>query len=265
MFQVWIGLGGFLVGTIPIWFMKSKNGKMIGFIVALAFGVVCFGISPYFYSTYLGWQFEHEIKKQALFALISRHYPTEYSDYIKTAKQHLKKDQPTLIANDSAQLVNKIFYQSLGQASDDYVVLYLKATLDLYHYLNSQDPRAVVKLENGSDKIEYDLNALYQNQDFQNKLALLLDTKRFVIEAASQSKTPLNEKQAAPLLQGVLTDLGNKFGEGLVRSTFTDNQIPANTAAQIIIEFYTHILGTGKENAGNIMRYIAYLKAKSQA
>ncbi len=180
-----------------IWSHDRRIGGVVG-------GGGIFGdLKNLYLPRFLGWQFEHEIKRQPLFALISQHYPAEFQDYINKVQLNLRtNDNPALVAAYSSQLVNSVFYKSLAHAPDDYVALYLKSTIDLYHYLNSQDPKAVIKLENGNNAIEYDLNALYENKDFQNRLTHLLDTKRYVIEAAF--KNPVSTPTAAvaePLLK----------------------------------------------------------------
>src|SRR5262245_44917773 len=153
--------------------MKSKT-KILSVVAVLAIGALG-AFYPYLSCEYLGWQFEHELKKQPLFALIAKSYPKEFAIYLGKVKKDLKENHDNLIPNHSAQLVNKIFYHSLQQAPDDYIELYLKATLDLYHYLKGQDPRAVVKMENPENNLNYDLNALYEKQDFQSRLTHLLD------------------------------------------------------------------------------------------
>ncbi len=265
LFNVCIGIAAAALSAIPVFFMKTKSGRLIGFIVALGIGAVFVGISnAYFYPEYLGWNFEREIKKQPLFSLIAQTNPDIFNQYIKDVKKNLReKEDPNLVSAYSANMVNKIFYQSLSHAPDDYIVLYLKATLELYHHLNGVDPRGVIKLENGSSDIGVDLNSIFEKKDFQALLNHLLDTKRYVIEASSKTPTaPPTDKQAEPLLQGVMTTLANKFGGDVVRSVFTNpKQIPANVGAQVIIEFYTQILALGPENAGMVMRFVSNLKS----
>ncbi|MBS0287374.1 MAG: hypothetical protein JSR17_08765 [Proteobacteria bacterium] len=266
MFNVLIALFIALIAALPLFWMKTKASRTIGALVALGIGAVGFGVSKtYLYPEYLGWQFEHEIKKQALFTLISQNYPAEFKEYVKKVKQNLRtNDDPNLVSAYSTQLVNNIFYKSLANTPDDYVGLYLKSTIDLYRYLNGQDPRAVIKLENGDNAIEYDIGALYETKDFQKRLNHLLDTKRYVIEAAIKNPTPPPQAtQAEPLLKGVMSELAQKYGDNAVRAAFTaPKTIPPNVGAQIIIEFYTSILSAGPENAGIIMRYIASLKGQ---
>jgi hypothetical protein len=234
--------------------------------VGVGLGIsACYFSNAYIYPNYVSWRFENELKKQPLFEMIAKNNPQQFAAFMKKVNGALQDKQSNAqIALYSAEFVNSIFYQQLVHASDDYIVLYLKATLDLYHYLNGIDPRAVVKLENGSNAIDFDLNALWdQDKGFRGLLAHLLDTKRYLIEAGM--KTPVEKQdadKAEALLKGVLTDLVSKYGEEVVRGSFspTATMLPPNLCAQVIIEFYAKILGTGNENAGIIMRHIAYLK-----
>ncbi len=260
-------LAALIVG-LPIIWMKSNATKTIGSLVALGVGAMVFGLSNiYVYPEYRAWQFEYEIKKQPLFGLISQNYPAEFQAYLQQVKSSLETDEdPSKIAQYTSEMVNNIFYKSLAHAPDEYVSLYLKSTIDLYHYLNSQDPKAVLKLENGDTANDYDLNKLYENKDFQNRLSHLLDSKRFVIESSIKTPvTPPTATVADPLLKGVMVGLDEKYGEKVVKEVFTHSkEVAANVGAQVIIEFYVNILGSGKENAGQIMRFIANLKDEPQ-
>lgn len=269
LFNVLVVLGVGIAACIPLFFIKTRMGRTIVLIVALACAVVGYGVSnAYLYPNYLGWRFEQELKKQPLFNIINQYYPQEFAQFIHDVKQSIiKKEDVRKITALSAQLVNKIFYQSLRQAPDDYIALYLKATLDLYHYLNGQDPRAVVALENGDNASSGSITGFYEKKDFQSLLNHLLDTKRYVIEAGAKTPiAPPTDAQAEPLLKAILTDLSNKYTESVVHGAFSPGQtlVPPNIAAQIVIEFYADILGAGRENAGLIMRHIADLKERSR-
>lgn len=264
MFNIAVAVLAVVLFAIPVLWVKPKRSRVVVLLVALAGGAVGYGLSKvYFYPEYLGWQFERELKKQPLFTLISQKYPIEFQHYIQVVRKNLRDNgNLNVVAASSAELVNSIFYRSLATAPDDYVTLYLKSTLELYHYLNGQDPKAVIKLENGSPEIEFDLSNLYDNKDFQNRLNHLLDTKRYVIEASIKTPVaPPSANVAEPLFKTVMSDLGQKYGDDNVRLAFTNPKaIAPNLGAQIIIGFYTGVLSQGAENAGTIMRFIASLK-----
>jgi hypothetical protein len=267
MFNLLIGVL-FAISVGIVWMVLKLGSKRAAFAsIVASFFVATYLSNAYLYPEYLGWRFESDIKQQPLFSLIEKHHPNEYNAFLKKVKQSFRIDpSQDMVSIYSAELINNVFYQHLETTPNDYIDLYLKATIDLYRHLNGLDPRAVVNLENGNGSIKFDINALWEDKDFRALLNHLLDTKRHVIEASINTPQPSpNPQQAEQLLKEVLTSLENKYGEKTVRSVFTAQfkDIPVNQVAQIIIEFYTDILGQGKDNAGTVIRYIASLKAKA--
>lgn len=268
-FSVIIGISVAVLIALTMFFTAKKSRRWIILIVAIVLGIAGSRFSEkYLYPDYIGWRFETELKKQPLFDLIAKNHPKEFAQFIQKVKEELRKKQDSsAVSMNSAQFVNAIFYQHLQHAPDDYIVLYLKATVDLYHHLNGLDPRAVVKLENGNSAIDFDLNTLWEDKNFRALLSHLLDTKRYVIEAGIKTpQAPPEEAKGEALLQGVINDLVAKYGDGIVAKVFssTDTSVPPNVGAQVIIEFYSNILNAGKENAGMIMRHIGHIKAKAE-
>ena len=268
-FNVLVGIGIAVVAALPVFWIRSKPKRLIALVIALVLGMGGAKLSNQFrYPEYLSWRFEEELKKQPLFDMIAKNHPKEFARFIQKVKQTLRENEDTaLVSSYSAEFVNSIFYQHLQHAPDDNIVLYLKATIDLYQHLNGKDPRAVVKLESANNTIAFDLNTLWEDKDFRALLSHLLDTKRYVIEAGIKSPhQPEDGAKADALLQGVLNELVAKYGDSVVTNVFssTDTTVPPNVGAQVIIQFYSNILGTGKENAGMIMRHIARIKAQKE-
>lgn len=270
LFNSLVGLAIGVVIAIPLFFAKDKWLKITLLLAALASTVVGSILSEnYLYPTYLGWEFERSIQKQPLFKLIAKHHSEEYAKFLVKVKASLHKDPNiNIISTYSAELMNHIFYQHLQDAPDEAIFLYLKATVDLYRYLYTVDPRAVVKFENNDSPINVDLNALWQDKTFQVLLNHVLETKELVIEGSLNNPvTKNNENKPGANLEGVVDDLVRKFGGSVVRMVFSTVQasLPAEIAVPVIMDFYAAILSSGKENAGHIMRQIAKEKIKALA
>lgn len=266
VFNIGVGVAIAVFAITPLFFIKNRWGRYLVFLGALGCGYVGAQIcESMIYPQYLAWRFDSDIKKQPLFALIAKTHPQEFKQYVDKVQQTIREQgDVNVVPALSAQLVNSIFYQHLQHAPDENILLYLKATLDLYHYLNGQEPRAVVKIENDDKTIPVNLNVFWSDKKFQALLNHLLDTKRYVIVTGIE--TPVaspTSKEAKPLLQGVLNTLNHKYGEKVIQEVFSSqNSVPANVGAQAIIEFYTEILKSGKENAGVLMRHMAHMKAE---
>lgn len=258
---------GILVGAVVMLLLLWVHHKYAKILIPLlAIGCAAGAVQlsdEYLYPSYLGWQFEREIMKQPLFNLIAQAHPQEFQAYLQKIKQIIKKGQTQTIPAYSAQLLNQIFFTHLQHAPDENVMLYLRATVDLYQYLYTKDPRAVVKLEN-NDPTNYDFKEIFADKMFQSLLNHLLDTKRFLIENAIKSPQPIpSASQGEPLLQLVLDQLTQKYGENTVHLLFTPgSEMPPSIQAKLFIEFYSDISNLGKERSGVLMRYIGSLRAQ---
>ncbi|HRE31815.1 MAG TPA: hypothetical protein PLD88_07575, partial [Candidatus Berkiella sp.] len=136
--------------------------------------------------------------------------------------------------------------------------------LELYRYLFNQDPQAVLAMEHGQATAG-NFSAIWADNNFQTLLNHLLQVKMKVIETSIDSPVaPPSPIEAAQLLQGILKEMSEKYGEDLVKQMFTRGQgpVPANIIAPLIIDFYARIGMQGPEKAGVMMRYIASLKVK---
>jgi hypothetical protein len=255
-----------LIVITPIFFVKNKWAQFAVVIFAITAAAITNELSDhYLYPAYLGWNFEQDIKKQPLFNLIEKTNPQEYNQFIIKVKKSLrKKEDLNLIAIYSSQLMDRIFYQHLQHAPDESIFLNLKATLDLYRYLNTQNPQVIIKFESGSTSTPIDFNTLWEDKTFQMLLNHLLETKRLIIETAIKTPVTTPEPNATTLMDAVLNQLTVKFGEEFMRLVFSQTlvNVPPNMAANLIISFYSEIVASGKENAGIIMRHIAQIKTK---
>lgn len=264
-----IGVGVGAIAIIPAFFVNSKWIRSIVVVTALSMALVTVQLSTaYLYPYYLSWQFEHQLKAYPLFELIAEKHPKEFAQFITKVRYNLRENHDaSLISVYSTELVNAIFFQHLKSAPDDAINQYLKATIELYHYLYTQDPRAVIKLEKGDETVPFDFNTLMEDKTFQVLLNNLLEAKKEVIEASIKSPVAVpTEEISAPLLQKVLNELASKYGENIVKLMYIPPQanVPPGVIAQLFIHFYTGIVGAGKENAGLMMRHIASLKEESQ-
>ena len=76
LFNAAVGLvvGGLFV--LPFFVVKKKWAKAIVLVGAIGGAVIGTELSDaYLYPQYLGWEFERDIKKQKLFALVAKHHP----------------------------------------------------------------------------------------------------------------------------------------------------------------------------------------------
>jgi len=268
LFNMFIGLVLGIILLIPYFFIRTKWLKHVFIVLALVgVGVGTKLSQSYLYPYYLGWEFEHDIKKEPLFSLVAKEYPKEFAEFIQKVKKGLH-NQASLqeVSVYSSQLMNKIFYQHLQTAPDEVAYLYLKSTIELYRYLYTKDPSAVVLLELGAKEQMNPLQKIWDDKTFKLLFNNLLETKKLLIEDSIQSPAKLPDSQtASPLLDKVVQDLAKKFGEKNVRAAFSNqaHALPAQLVAPIIIGFYSEILAQGKEPAATIMRYIAVLKSKT--
>ncbi len=269
----WINtLIGVIVGAlimVPAFFINKRWLKITLAIIAVVCALGAAELSKrYVYPHVLGWQFEREIVKHPLFGLIAKNHPQEFAVFVGQVKQGLLSGQPeSVMSSYSTQLMGRIFYQHLQTAPNEAILQYLGAVLELYRFLYTQDPRAVLRMEYGQATTG-DLSAIWEDKNFKVLLNHLLQLKTKVIEASIATPVaPPSQAEAGSLLQGVLQDMAQKYGEDLVKQMFSPEQsaTPANIIAPLIIDFYARIGMQGPEKAGIMMRYIASLKVKGLA
>jgi|GEM_PF-3602146 len=266
----WINtLIGILIGiavVTPAYFVAKRWQKVSIALVAVVCALGASELSKqYLYPHLLGWQFERQIKQVPLFSLIAKQHPEQFAEFVNHVRQGILEKQPEAkLAAYSSQLMERVFYQHLQTAPDEVVMRYLGAILELYRYLQSQDPRAVLRMEYGQSATG-DFSAIWDAPEFKQLLGQLLEVKKKVIEesVASPVTIPISA-QAMPLLQAQLQEMSQKYGEEMVKEIFNRKQgtIPANLIAPLVMDFYARIGAQGKENAGIIMRYIASQKVK---
>lgn len=260
-------VAGCFGGTVlfALFFVQSEPLKKAVQGLAVGGALLGFWLSSHLiYPRYQGWEFERSLRAEPLFGLIAKTHPQAFAAFLDQAKvqlYHAKEGAaPASVTQFSQNLVNVIFRQHLQHAPDENIRLYLKATLDLYHHLNGQDPIAVVKLETGDEKIPYNLNNLWNDKSFRALLLHLLDTKKFLIEAALKNPVAQGFDSETPkAIQGVQQALEDQYGTVVVRGAFKPGSTVApGVAAKVIIDFYTAILDQGNEQSARMMRYIAH-------
>jgi len=239
--------------------------KRLGIVIAILIVIVG---ATLLYPSYRGWRFEQEVKRQPLFQLIEKAHPKEFNVFLTKAKADLKeKGNTSAIPLYAAELMDRIFYRHLQYASDDLIFAYLQATINLYRYLNTQDPCAVIKLEDPKSNVSIDLNDLWKDKLFKALLNQLLEAKKKIIETTlTAAASPSNVGQT--WIDQILSGLSQKFGEAVVKSLFSyasTSTDSAEKAASLIIDFYVGIAGMGKEKAGEAMRYMASVREKDHA
>jgi hypothetical protein len=257
-----------LVGVFflsPLLFVKRTWLKVLIMVVALAaIGVAIPLTQQYLYPHYAAYRFEKDLQQQPLFQIIAKNHPKEYADFINTVKQNYEKNEGNKTATLAANLVNRIFLQYLQKAPNEYVGLYLKATIAFYDYLYSVDPSSVIHFEQGNPLINSGkMQEILEKEEFKNLLSRLLESKRYLIEATLKSSMPIpKEEEAKPLLNVVLQKLIDQYGEKAVATMFSKGGNPDESieSSKLIISFYKQIQGEGEEKAGIMMRYLATLK-----
>ncbi len=262
-----IGILAGMIIIIPAFFV-IKRWQKISIAVLAAMGAL--GVAEisrqYFYPYVLGWQFERQIYKVPLFTMVAKQHPEQYASFINQIKQGiLHKESEAQLAGYSTLLMERVFYQHLQTAPNEAVMRYLGAMLELYRYLHTQDPRAVLRMEYGQSA-KGDFSEIWEQPHFKKLLAQLLEAKKQVIEASIASPQPIpSQSEAEPLLQAQLQEMSQKYGEQMVKEIFNRQQgaIPANLIAPLVMDFYARMGAQGKEKAGIMMRYIASRKVKA--
>lgn len=268
-FSVIIGL---LIGTIvfiPIFFIKQKSTRVLIAIITILMVFLGAIVSQrYLYPHYLLWRFEKVLATQPVFILIAQNHPEEYKKYLNEIQSGFKRSADIdLVSSATAGLLNKIFNEHLEKAPNGPIDLYLKSTIELYRYLYTKMPQAIVMMETGRPANNVDLAQLSQDLTFETLLSHLLDSKKLIIQDSIKSPVnTLNSTDANGRLEKIYESLSQKFGPEIIRNVFipSDVPVPPRISSLVILEFYSEILATGKENAGEIMRYIGSKNYKAQ-
>lgn len=268
-FNVIIGLIAGTLALVPIFFVKRSSTKTLIAIIALLVAFMVGLLSQrYLYPQYLLWRFEKVLATQPVFILISQNHPEEYQKYLNNIKSGFKKKEDiNVVSSATAELLNRIFNEHLEKAPNDPIDLYLKSTIELYRYLYTKMPQAIVMMETGRLTSNVDLTTLTQDLTFETLLSHLLDSKKLIIQ--DSIKSPVNTVSATDAntkLEKIYDNLSQKFGPEIIRNVFIPSEVPVppRVSSLVILEFYSEILATGKENAGEIMRYIGSKNYKAE-
>jgi hypothetical protein len=261
LFNMTIGIIGGAIAVIPLFFVSRNWAKGLIAIFAITIAFLSNALSQeYLYPQYLLWRFEKEINSQPIFILIAENHPKEYKEYIQNIQKSFKKtDDIAVVTNYTAALLNRIFNEHLEKAPNDPIDLYLKSTVELYNYLYTKMPQAIVVMETGSRGQSVDFKELTQDLTFETLLNRLLDTKKLIIQDSIKSPVKdFNHDNAKQALEKIYDNLSQKFGAEIIRNVFIPSEapVPPRVSSLVILEFYGEIIATGKDTAGDIMRYI---------
>lgn len=246
---------------------KMSKLKIIVAVSALIVGTIGYFLSShYLYPRYLLWRFEKSLHQQPVFILIEKNHPKEFQTYMEKINKSFKKSEDIVaITSYTAELLNQVFSEHLKKSPNDPIILYLQSTIELYQYLLSKMPEAVAMIETGKNISSVDLEQLEQDLAFQSYLTRLLEAKKLIIQDSIKSPVTQNDNDKAKAeLEKIYDNLSAKFGAEIIRHVFVPSEmvIPPKISAIVIIAFYSEILATGKETAGDIMRYIGSMGAK---
>jgi hypothetical protein len=247
--------------------MASLQGrwlKMSVGIAAISLGVVAMMLSQhYLYPRYLFWRFENTIQQQPVFMLIQQYHPKEYEAYISTVKESFQESENMeVVSSHTANLLNEIFSQHLEKAPNAPIDLYLKSTVELFQYLYTKQPEAVVLIETGRRDPSVDFKELSNDPMFDAYLTRVLDAKKLIIQGSIETPiTKWDHEKAKVELEKIYDNLSKKFGAEIIKGIFVPSQtvIPPRVSSMVILELYGEILATGQEKSGDIMRYIGSL------
>lgn len=269
IFNVLIGLSGALIVGAGIFLVNQKWLKVILIIAALSIGGLCYGLSQhYLYPRYLLWRFENSLHNQPVFVLIQQNHPIEFQAYMQKIKQSFKKSADVVeVTAHTAELLNQVFNVHLAKSPNEPINLYLQSTIELYRYLFNKLPQAIVMMETGKQMESGDVEQLSQDLVFESYLIRLLEAKKLIIQDSIKSPViQSNHDKAKAELEKIYDNLSTKFGAEIIRNVFVPSEaaISPKVSSLVILEFYGEILATGKETAGEIMRYIGSLGANSK-
>lgn len=267
--NVTVGLIAGLIALLPLLFVKRNSIKLL--VAMIAVGVALLGnvfSQQYIYPQYLLYRFEKGLAQQPVFILIAKNHPEEYKKYLSDIKKEFhNKEDINAVSQTTSALLNRIFNQHLEKAPNDPIDLYLKSTIELYRYLHTKMPELVVMVEIGKQSSNVDLSKLSEDLTFETLLGHLLDSKKLIIQDSIKSPVnTINAEAANASLEKIHNNLSQKFGEEIIKNVFIPSQVtvPPRVSSLVILEFYSEILATGKENAGEIMRFIGSKNAQSQ-
>lgn len=261
-FNVLVGLlvGGLVM--VPLFFVTRNMAKGGIAIAALGSVFIASVVSQqYLYPQYLLWRFEQALQAQPVFVLIQKNHPEAYRAYLEKIRENFRKNQDIgMVTSDTADLVNQIFQQHLAKAPNAPIELFLRSTVELYRYLYTKMPEAIVVMETGRNATSVNLQSLEEDATFRVLLDRLLDTKKLIIQEAMQSPVHQTDAtKAKDALNKIYEDLAKKFGAEIMQSVFSPTSVvvPPRISSIVILDFYNEILSTGKETTGDMMRYIA--------
>jgi len=104
--------------------------------------------SMYLLPHYEAWQFESNMKKIPVFALIEKVHPVEYKIFLSKSKEAIiSRKNNFYIEQLSTELLAKLLPKYLKSAPNEQLHRYLGSRIKLLEYLYTIDPNLVVRIE----------------------------------------------------------------------------------------------------------------------
>lgn len=267
------GCAGAILAFLFILYWKKKNADIkiskktytINAIVIISVvSLSVFQLSSLFLPNYYAkWYLISEINKVPIMTTVREYYPLEYKQLMDKVDANVSnKDDTENVIAFAYIFANKIFMRSFKVAPDNKIHQYLISVTQFYNALYKIDPKLIIKLEQGDLSLLLELNYLMNDQRFEKIYTNYVAAKKDIMVAAFKNPaSPANEKTGSTLLNSLMNNLRQKYGRQAVNDAFnaTESNIPIETKAKIIINFYEDILNLDQDTAGTIMRYIGLI------
>lgn len=254
-----IALAVGIITTVIAYSMLHTRRLIMGIsivtAVVLALFVSQFFITPYFKIS----SFAQQLKQQPIFSLIAAQDSTVFNAFMTAAKPLiLKQKNPAALKVAAEKMEYRAFVKSLPKATNEAIVQYLTATVNLYNQLLNQNPQLVLAYEFPQQFPRIDLNTI-DSTAFQKELDAVNKAKAAVIISAIRYPQPKVELYEIKYLFDIVwSRLNTKYGEAGVKQVFSNantSKLDPKMGASIVTDYYQQVLRLGMSNAGKIIRY----------
>lgn len=257
--SVLIGLTVGALTLLILSFLESINPivtRVLTIIVTFVFIALS---NVYLIPQLIIWKTLHQLQQIPFYHTIERTDPILFDEFIAKIKANiLAKGSELDTIKYSSDLDKQILHKYLGRASDEAIYNYLKANVNIYEEINKKDPNVIGRLQISN---QLDSNALKTISSIDPKLfdALLESTNQIVISAIIDPHSPSELSDAQNRENKIIDQLSDKYKKQMIISAFTNMQnlnINNSLMANIVIDMYKTLLGSGLENVGIIMRAV---------